>query len=402
MAEPNAFDPTHALDGWRPPGPAPAQDLALDTLLPLGGTAATGSPLRLAEAVPDAFDPTHVLDGWRPPAGAPLDLELKSLAHAGRRGPDEAKKARLKARGYEMLDVEDIELTEAPAPRDVRVTGAEDVPPASPLAEIDAPEAEAIWPLFMAEAQVLGDGACARADTGGGESSQAQPVLGAESPWLDLQGEMAPSGNEPEPQQLVQDAQPRAAEEAPLIASQGPLPVAPGIAAPASVEPPVLDVNAFAPRATHDPRLVAGWQPQAWTALAYPVVGASTEVVQLTGELNVVSHAPQWLCALWPPQAAEPSLLRRWPEMAALIGGETRVDALQALLHELPAEMALWPTELEADWGLVAELVLQQDTGLRPAQARALREMIEAERGATMARLGTGYQTKGGVARLQP
>ncbi len=63
----------------------------------------------------DDFDPTHALDGWRVPAPAPLqDLELHHLLKAGGSGLDEAKKARLKARGYTMQDVEDIEL------RDVR------------------------------------------------------------------------------------------------------------------------------------------------------------------------------------------------------------------------------------------------------------------------------------------
>eukprot|EP01031_Cornospumella_fuschlensis_P003763 gene3763-4700_t len=59
---------------------------------------------------PDDFDPTHALDGWRVPAPAPVDLELGTLLRASGAGLDEAKKARLKARGY--ADIEDIELPE--------------------------------------------------------------------------------------------------------------------------------------------------------------------------------------------------------------------------------------------------------------------------------------------------
>lgn len=65
---------------------------------------------------PDDFDPTHVLDGWRAPAPAPLeDLELDALLKAGRPSLDAAKKARMKARGYEVHDVQDVE-PRAPQP----------------------------------------------------------------------------------------------------------------------------------------------------------------------------------------------------------------------------------------------------------------------------------------------
>ena len=63
---------------------------------------------------PDEFEPTQALDGWRAPAPAPLqELELRSLLKVGGAGLDEAKRARMKARGYELDDVEDIELREA-------------------------------------------------------------------------------------------------------------------------------------------------------------------------------------------------------------------------------------------------------------------------------------------------
>ncbi|KQV53065.1 hypothetical protein ASC95_09865 [Pelomonas sp. Root1217] len=723
MAEPDAFDPTHALDGWRPPAPAPIslQDLTLGALPRSDGDGQGRAPrLPLVRAETVAFDPTHLLDGWRPPAPAPLDLELKSLVRAGRSGPDEAKKARLKARGYEMLDVEDIELPEAPAPRVVVARLVREATPAPPLAEAESvappvsevppappPEAadvepppEASWPLFTAEAQVLEE-ASAPTEPDAVDSPEAPPLT-AEAAWLDLrfeppqtvedggalaepppatagmhegeavevappdadaaavpvdltrpvQNAEVPAGPAPgdalmadvevpeapeafapeptpfveivesinEPQPIVAQApessiaplppepvlaegadplgnpapsaveapeapeapeavmpelepspvypqpgpimevvelideplQPAAAQalesssaslptapalvkkvelleippltaveavvsepepepESPVVEfvpepliepveppdeplepavaqmpepPSAPLPPTPAVAQdagpldtppvaveppeldfralpppappdpralfddirltqvppppavveapvldfrapppspqpdpqqvideiempkvlalPTAIEAPVLDMQALASRSEPSPRLVAEWQPQAWTVLAQHVADASTEVSRTAHGLHVVNHAAQWLCALWPPQDKRPALLARWPEMAALVGAATRAEALESLLEALPDEAKLWLGELEADWGLVAELVLHQDTGLRPAQIRALRDLAEAERNASLARLNAGYQSQGRVARRKP
>lgn len=232
----------------------------------------------------DDFDPTHALDGWRAPAPTPLqDLELGALLRAGGAGLDEAKRARLKARGYDLRDVEDIELREVLAPR------------------------------------------------------------------------------------------------------------------PAPSAPPVLDAPPAPPAA--DARLLKQWQPQAWLALARRVRGATAEVLQTPAGPLVENRAPQWLCALWPPQRLEAPLLGRWPEQAALVGAETACGALHQLLPGLPAGALLWPAALEADWALLAELVLHHDSGLRPADMQALRELVEAERGASFARVNDGYAHRGGVAR---
>lgn len=227
-------------------------------------------------------DPTHALDGWRAPAPAPLqDLELHMLLKAGGAGLDEAKKARMKARGYEIQDIEDVELREI-------------LPP----------------------------------------PAAAAPVL-----------------------------------ELPRT-------------------PPVADA-----------RLLAQWQPQAWMALARRVRGASAEVVQTPQGPLVENLAPQWLCALWPPQRLDAPLLGRWPEVAALVGADTAFGALHQLLAELPPAAQLWAAELDADWALLAELVLHHDASLRSAHAQALRELIDAERGKNFARLNDAYVSQGRVAR---
>lgn len=231
----------------------------------------------------ESQDPTRALDGWRAPAPAPLqDLELHRLLQAGGAGLDEAKKARMKARGYQIEDVEDIELREI-------------LPP------------------------------------------------------------------------------------------------------PAVVVAPVLDLPPTRPAV--DARLLSQWQPHAWTALARRVRGASAEVVQTPQGPLVENHAPQWLCAFWPPQRLEVPLLGRWPEMAALVGAETVFGALHQLLADLPSEALVWPAELDTDWGLVAEVVLLHDAAIGVAHARALRELIEAERIKTFARLNDTYVRQGRVAR---
>lgn len=78
----------------------------------------------------DDFDPTRLLDGWRAapprsPEGVP-DLNLDALLPQGQRLPEAERIRRLRERGYEMRDVEDIELPEV------------HLPPPAPAAPVDA------------------------------------------------------------------------------------------------------------------------------------------------------------------------------------------------------------------------------------------------------------------------
>lgn len=714
MADQDAFDPTHALDGWRVP-PSEPPDLRLSSLRHAdAGPDRAGGRLPSVSPEPDAFDPTHVLDGWRAPAPEPVDLQLRSLSHADSAGLDRDKMARLKARGYEMVDVEDVEVPDLPPPRpaleapvldaspplpacfeeamvledetpapavepepqveamrlfegpsaeseplrpepadlheaplsaaepqaavaSVESADEEEAPqadiddailpaepdaaavagllfePAAPAAaeesmpieappsgarevaapptegswvaaepdpppqedeapaqpedaiqdiqaalshpaEPDAPPAvmeavgpdaqdglgpveldpqpEALLPEVLAQAQeppapvepeplaeavepteVLAQPEAvvqaALPEPAEPESlpeapphdipaavpervepsvpSALEDVLVAEEPPPDtvepaLPGALAEpqppvpdvQAVEPESSPAVEDAapieelppgqpasepwvedversdasgleaqaappapiepevRPPADVEAPLLDFHaapppvafevpvldfhlGPPPEAPdpqhviealdlhvAPPTPADVDVPVLDIATLTPQVEADPRLLAHWQPRAWMALARQVADASAEVLQSPGGLQVMNRAPQWLCAAWPPQRPDAPWLGRWPELAALVEAESRDGALQALLGELPAEADLWAAELEPDWGLVAELVLQQDAGLRPAQARALSALAEAERSASQARLNDGYLAQGRVARRRP
>lgn len=342
MAQTDDFDPTHALDGWRAPGLA-ALDLQLRPL-PGGGGALDG-----ATADAEGFDAIHALDGWRAPAPAPLDLQLGSLRTAGA-GPDAAKLERLKARGYEMLDVEDIELAAPPVPR----------PSPTPVVEA-GPHADGLPDKPL----------------------QGRPPAASDAPVLDFRA--PPPRPQPDPQQFIDAVE---------------LPAVP--APPAVVETPVLDMPAPARPAEPDPRLLAQWQPLAWSAQVRCLAGASAEVVQTPGGLSVENHAPEWLCALWPPGSLGRPQLDRWPHLAAIVAADTAGGALEQLLGELPPEAGLWSADLGADWGLIAELVLHQDTGLRAAQTRALRELAESERQADVARMNVDYLTEGRFVRRQP
>jgi len=382
MAHTDDFDPTRALDGWRPPAPV-AVDLELGRLT--------------RPEVVQGFDATHALDGWQPPAPAPLDLELRAPRRA-RSGMDEAKRARLKARGYEMLEVEDVELVEAPPkPRVVFVEArAEEMPPAPDEPAVDLPLAdEEVWPLFTEEAQILEAAVEPAAKpapepvTVDAQARVAEPPI--EPPVLDLRAFAPPAPR------VVEDIELPPVPPSPVVCEAPELDFR--AEPPRVAETPELDMTALAPRPPEpDPRLLARWQAGAWTALARRVAGASEELLQTPAGLRLESHAPQWLCAIWPAQA-EDTPLARWPELASLVAAESRADALQQLIVELPDEAPLWSADLEADWDLVAELVLHQDGALRPAQVQALRQLAAAEREARLARMAAGYGLQGRVAR---
>ncbi|WP_422010479.1 hypothetical protein [Roseateles sp.] len=520
MAESDAFDPTQALDGWRAPTPAPI-DLQLRSPRvadPQPAGTVIGLVKRVAE--PAGFDPTQALDGWRAPAPEPPDLRLRVPRPVGL---DDAKMTRLKARGYEMVDVEDIDVVDV-RPASARVMRAEvpeapEVPLPSDVVHEPEPVVDVQQPGVSTERQAPDDG-LASPDASSAEADEAELALLDSGPQAAPPASPAPAVMEPAPvaesppvvvQPLVEDAgvaapflhppahdieslepaltvpalveaadpsnTPTMSEAAPVdavdlaeapagvaasaVTEEVPDPSGEGVAQPevecpradaamsaldfhvppppaapdlqqmlrniglphtprpsaetdlrqilrsielpgspppaALAQVPVIDIPA--PPTEHDPRLLAHWQPHAWTALARCIAGASAEVVQAPDGMHVAQHAPQWLCALWPPQPPGAPMLGRWPERAALVTAEGATQALRSLLVELQPEAAMWQADLEADWGLVADLVLQQDAGLRPTQTQVLRQLAEAERQAMTARLRDGYALQGGVAR---
>lgn len=143
-----------------------------------------------------------------------------------------------------------------------------------------------------------------------------------------------------------------------------------------------------------NPRLVPEWRHDAWIGVIRQVGDATTEFVQSSRGPVVEAHAPQVLLALWPPQGHKPVPPDRWPPMAALAEAEPdrAADALVALL---PEGALAWLSPAEPDWALIAEIVLHHDESLRPFQMTALRQFIEAERGASFARLNDDYAAPG-------
>jgi len=138
-------------------------------------------------------------------------------------------------------------------------------------------------------------------------------------------------------------------------------------------------------------RLLHDWRPGAWIGAVRQAVGRTTELSSTPqGELVEV-HPPQWLVALWPPQQLQQPFLGRWPCWASLAPGEAEPEAVLALLPQLPERAALWVLHEDLDWALMAEIVLLGEPALQPFQQRGLREFVESERAATLARIRSAY-----------
>jgi hypothetical protein len=264
------------------------------------------------------FDPTHLLDDWKPfeparPMVAPPELDLSALRAETDRRPeprlDAERLARLKKRGFQMDDVEDVDAPEIVVP----VVGA---PAALDIAGID----EAL-------------------SAAAGLAHRQRPV--AEPPRIDS---------------LPRDE---------VVA---------------------------------EPRLLRQWQPGCWTGVRRKLSGASTELLKdAEGHPFIETHPPQWLLAVWPPQGLDVPLLGRWPDRALLVGAQQSQAADRLVLQQaVPEQAPLWIGELDADWPLIAELVLLHDAALKPFQLETLRALIEEERLARFARLNNAYEPGGG------
>ena len=162
------------------------------------------------------------------------------------------------------------------------------------------------------------------------------------------------------------------------------------------------DLRALRLRSARNPRLLAGWQPGAWTAALREVMAPATEFVTTAGGTVVESYPLHRLLLLWPPQRLDAPLLGRWPQQV-LLSALPADQAAEALLAGVEGEAPLWlhPGVQDIDWALAAEIVLTHQTALRPFQAAGLRSFIEAEREAAFARLNSLYQQAPGGARLR-
>jgi hypothetical protein len=153
------------------------------------------------------------------------------------------------------------------------------------------------------------------------------------------------------------------------------------------------DAQALQWRPAQHPRLLAQWQPGAWTGAVREVFDSSTEFVTTANGPVVETYPPHRLLLLWPPLSLAVPLPARWPQQVRLSAVTAR-DAPAALIAGVPGDAPLWllPDGGDVDWALAAEIALHHEPALRPFQANGLRAFLEAEREATYARLNADYQ----------
>ncbi|MBC7726342.1 MAG: hypothetical protein H7242_01815, partial [Microbacteriaceae bacterium] len=152
------------------------------------------------------------------------------------------------------------------------------------------------------------------------------------------------------------------------------------------------DAQALQLRPVQHPRLLAAWQPGAWTGAVREVFDSTTEFVTSANGPAVETYPPHRLLLLWPPLAIAAPLPARWPQQVRLSAVTAR-DAPAALADLVPGDALLWlQTDLGAvDWALAAEIALHHEPALRPFQAAGLRAFLAAEREAIYAQLNADY-----------
>ncbi len=165
--------------------------------------------------------------------------------------------------------------------------------------------------------------------------------------------------------------------------------LAQGFDGQAFVESSPMDLLDRQVDAARHPRLLTHWRPEAWIGLRRRLV--STGPVAGTDGQLLEQMSPQWLLAVWAPQRAQPVLLGRWPEQALLADVQAAEAADEMLLASLPKQALLWMGDWEANWVLLAELLLQHDATLQPFQRQTLREFSQAERTVNYLALNEGY-----------
>ena len=152
------------------------------------------------------------------------------------------------------------------------------------------------------------------------------------------------------------------------------------------------DAQVLQLRPVQHPRLLAAWQPGAWTGAVREVFDSTTEFVTSANGPAVETYPPHRLLLLWPPLSLAAPLPARWPQQVRLSAVTAR-DATAALADLVPGDAPLWlQTDPGAvDWALAAEIALHHEPALRPFQAAGLRAFLAAEREAVFARLNADY-----------
>lgn len=305
---------------------------------------------------PDDDDPTRALDDFvrrmRPAAPASPGSDLPDLSdlvarlHPERTGHAPRPRGGTLRNGqtWDADDVEDVPVVEVP-----RVPPARDEPPQVTLPPVNL---------------------------------RAEDALAALPPELTL----PPVDTAPPPDTTDIDAALRGARD--FAASQWDADDQANAAPDWQPDPQALQLR----RARH-PRVLADWQPGAWTGAVRQVFDSTTEFIKSAdGSPTVETYPPHRLLLLWPPQRLDAPLLGRWPQ-AVRLSALPQDEAAETLLADLPADALLWlhPRTQDVDWTLAAEIVLHHEPALRPFQIDGLRAFIDAEREASFARLNADY-----------
>jgi hypothetical protein len=334
---------------------APRERNPKQRVYPRQTTPITAARPQNAAMKPDAADddPTHALDDFvrrmrpttTPDASAPDLSGLTARLHPERGvTPARAKGGVLRSgQRWDADDVEDVPVVEVPRVPPLR----HDIP------ELTLPTVDL----------------------------QAEEQRAGVSPEIELPAVDSP----PLPDQASLDAATRQASE--VVASQWDTESLD--AAQPAWQP---DPRALQLRTAQHPRLLAQWQPGAWTGAVRQVFDSTTEFVTTANGTAVETYPPHRLLLLWPPLSLAAPLPSRWPQQVKL-SAVTEREAPATLADLVPGDALLW---LQADpgavdWALAAEIALHHAPALRPFQATGLRAFLEAEREATYARLNADY-----------
>lgn len=301
-------------------------------------------------------DPTHALDDFMrrmrpapaPPAAAPDLADLVAKLHTDQAvTPGKSKGGVLRSgQRWDAGDVEDVPVIELPR----------NPPPRTDLPEVTLPTVD-----LAAE--------------------DAQAAL---SPEIDL----PPVDTPPPPDLNGIDAATRHASD--FVSSQWD---AESLDQARPVWQP--DAQALQLRPAHNPRLLAAWQPGAWSGAVREVFDSTTEFVTTANGPAVETYPPHRLLLLWPPLNLAAPLPGRWPRQVRLSAAPAH-QAADLLLALMPDDALLWlqpeaDARHAADWALAADILLHHAPALRPFQVNGLRAFIDAEREASFARLNADY-----------
>ena len=301
-------------------------------------------------------DPTHALDDFvrrmrpaaAPPAAAPDLADLVAKLHTDQAvTPGKSKGGVLRSgQRWDAGDVEDVPVIELPR----------NPPPRTDLPEVTLPTVDLA----------------------------AEDALAALSPEIDL----PPVDTPPPPDLNGIDAATRHASD--FVSSQWD---AESLDQARPVWQP--DAQALQLRPAHNPRVLAAWQPGAWSGAVREVFDSTTEFVTTANGPAVETYPPHRLLLLWPPLNLAAPLPGRWPRQVRLSAAPAH-QAADLLLALMPDDALLWlqpeaDARHAADWALAADILLHHAPALRPFQVTGLRAFIDAEREASFARLNADY-----------